>query len=103
MALRLQHAEAAMINKPWTFFGVPIFGVILPFVGRRRLPLNRDGSFVDTGAPLIENETGWYYVEPFVIEWLGFGRPFGATPLRLSSTGEIVNDHDFESVGGEPR
>lgn len=26
-----------------------IFGVILPFIGRRMIPLNLDGSIVDTG------------------------------------------------------
>lgn len=30
-------------------FGVPLVGVILPFIGRRCIPINRDGSIVNTG------------------------------------------------------
>lgn len=47
----------------------PIFGGWLPRIGKRRIALNRDGSFVDTGETLIDNEHGYYYVEPWVIEW----------------------------------
>lgn len=85
--------------RPLRIFGVPVFGVILPFVGRRRIPLNRDGSFVDDDSELIEDGAGWYYVEPFAIEWLGFGLPLGTSPVRLVATGEIVDDPPFEIAG----
>lgn len=71
-------------------FGIPVFGVILPFVGKRRIPLNRDGSIVDTGLDLIDDERGYYYVEPWTIEWLGLGVPISRSFIRLCSTGEIV-------------
>lgn len=87
-----------MSKQPFCIFGIPLFGVILPFIGWRRIPLNRDGSFVDTGEMLLENERGFYYVEPFVIEWMGAGLPLTRSQVRLVSTGEIV-DPDFDEVG----
>lgn len=80
--------------------GFPIIGGALPRIGRRRLALNRDGSFVDTGAALIEDEVGYYFVEPLTLEWLGLGIPLTRSHVRLTSTGEIA-DHDFEVPGEE--
>jgi len=80
-------------------FGLPILGGIIPLIGRRRLALNRDGSFVDTGEALIENEIGYYYVDPITFEWLGFGLPITKVHVRLTATGEIVPP-DF-AVAGE--
>lgn len=86
------------MSGPFRVFGIPLFGVILPFIGWRRIPINRNGSFVDTGEEMIENERGYYYVEPFVIEWMGCGWPLTTSQVRLVSTGEIV-DPDFDEVG----
>lgn len=56
-------------------FGLPLFGVILPYFGFVRLYLNADGSHVDTGLMDAHDERGPLYVEPLVFEWLGFGIP----------------------------
>lgn len=58
------------------FLGMPLVGGWLPFIGYRRIYLNRDGSIVDTGKFLMDDERGPIYVQPFVIEWLGRGRAF---------------------------
>lgn len=87
------------MKRPWSIFGIPIFGVILPFIGKRHIPLNRDGSFVDTGEALLEDEVGYYFVEPLVFEWLGFGMPLSPAYVRLTSTGEIV-EPEFNVAGG---
>jgi len=83
----------------WNICGIPLIGVILPFLGRRRIHLNRDGSFVDTGQVDIRDERGFYYVQPWVFEWLGFGWPLTQSNVFLTSTGEAV-DPEFETVGG---
>lgn len=70
--------------------GFPIFGVILPYIGRRRISLNRDGSFVDTGEMILDDERGFYYVEPWVFEWLGSGFPLSKALVRRTDTGEVV-------------
>lgn len=88
------------MSKPIRLFGLPLFGVILPFIGKRRIPLNRDGSFVDTGEELLENERGYYYVEPWVIEWMGAGFPVTRSQVYLVATGEMV-DPDFDCAGEE--
>lgn len=87
----------ALVAKLW--FGFPLIGGAFPRIWRRRLALNRDGSFVDTGEADIADEIGHYYVEPITLEWLGFGIPLTTAHVRLTSTGEIV-DPDFEVVGG---
>ena len=67
---------------PMKLFGLPLFGVILPFIGRRRIYLNRDGSIVDTGKVDILDERGPLYIDPVVIEWLGAGFPIpGRWPM----------------------
>jgi hypothetical protein len=86
--------------EKWTIFGLPVFGVILPFIGKRRIPLNRDGSFVDTGEFDIIDEKGFYYVEPWVFEWLGRGCPLSASLVHLSATGEVVTP-EFQVAGDD--
>jgi hypothetical protein len=83
-----------------TIIGFPILGGTLPWITRRRLALNRDGTYVDTGKTLIEDEVGFYYIEVWSFEWLGFGLPLSSDYVRLTSTGEIVEDPDFEVAGG---
>jgi hypothetical protein len=80
--------------------GLPIFGGLVPYVGRRRLALNKDGSFVDTGLNDIVNEVGYYYVEPVVLEWLNMGVPLTAAHVHLTATGEIV-EPTFAVAGAE--
>lgn len=70
--------------------GLPLFGVILPFVGRRRIPMNRDGSVVDTGHVDMTDEAGPFYVEPVVFEWLGYGRPLTKSLVFDARTGSPV-------------
>lgn len=72
-------------------FGYPIFGFFLPFIGRRQIALNRDGSQVDTGEAGICDEVGPYFVRPLVFEWLGYGRPLTASMVYETRSGEIVN------------
>ena len=76
----------------------PIMGVILPFIGKRRIALNRNGSVVDTGEALLDDERGFYYVEPWVFEWLGFGFPISKSYVRRSDTDEIVTA-EFDVAG----
>lgn len=71
-------------------FGYPVFGFYLPFIGKRRIYLNRDLSFVDTGKFDLCDERGPYYTEPMVIEWLGFGVAFGYTVVFDSMTHKPV-------------
>lgn len=80
------------------FFGLPLFGFFLPFVGRRRIALNRDGSFVDTGEELMDDEKGFYYVAPWVFEWLGLGQPLTRSVVRRTDTHEIVTP-DWDVAG----
>jgi hypothetical protein len=70
--------------------GLPVFGFWLPFIGRVRIYLNRDGSIVDTGAADMRDERGPVYVEPWSVEWLGFGMPFTPATPRDTLTGELV-------------
>lgn len=72
-------------------FGYPVFGFFLPFIGRRQIALNRDGSQVDTGEADICDEVGPYYVRPLVFEWLGFGFPLTQSCVHETKTGEIVD------------
>jgi len=74
-----------------TIFGVPVFGVILPFIGRRTIPLNGDGSVVDTGQYDMTEETGAYYTRPMVFEWLGFGCGLGPALVYSARTNEPVD------------
>lgn len=81
-------------------FGVPLIGVILPFIGKRRIPINRDGSIVFTGEDDLLDERGFYYVEPWVFEWLGRGWPLTRSLVRRTDTGEVV-DPEFEEAARE--
>lgn len=81
-----------MKQPPLMLFGIPVMGVILPFIGRRRLALNRDGSLVNTGEFDLADEVGFFYIEPWVVEWLNFGITITDAPVRLTSTGEIVDE-----------
>ena len=74
-----------------TFLGLPVFGFWLPFVGPRRIYLNRDGSFVDTGEVDMRDERGPIVVKPWVFEWLGLGMPFTPAYPRDTITGEKVD------------
>jgi len=70
-----------------------LFGTILPWVGVRKIPLNRDGSIVDTGEGDLTDEVGYYYVRLIAFEWFGFGLPiwqFGGGRVQLWATGEYV-------------
>lgn len=68
-----------------------IFGLILPYIGRRTIPLNRDGSVVDTGQADMCDEVGPYYTKPLVFEWLGFGTGLGPSPVYDARTGEMID------------
>jgi hypothetical protein len=46
-------------NNNMNILGIPLDGVILPYLGRRRLALNCDGSYVDTGKDVMD-ERGFY-------------------------------------------
>jgi hypothetical protein len=68
-----------------------IFGTILPFIGFRRIPLNRDGSIYDSGELSILDEVAPFYTEIFAIEWLGFGYGLsGETSIIDARTGNPV-------------
>ena len=82
------------ISKIFQIFGIPLFGVILPYIGKRRIPLNRDLSVVDYSEDDIRDARGFYYVEPWVFEWLGSG--FGLTSGILRRT-----DNDEPVMEGE--
>lgn len=68
-----------------------LFGVVLPFVGRRTVPLNRDGSVVNTGEFDMCNEVGPYYVRPLVFEWLGFGFPLTQSLVFDARTNQAID------------
>jgi len=89
-----------------TLFGFPVFGVILPYVGRRVIALNSDGSQVDTGEYDICNEVGPYYVKPWVLEWLGLGFGLDTSSVYETKTGQIVNppwkDEPAKPFSGRP-
>lgn len=88
-----------MGDKGIHIFGIPLFGVILPYIGYRRVPLNRDGSVVDTGHGDILDERGFYFVRPFVIEWLGCGWPLSRRGyVYRTDTGELVDEPEFEAM-----
>jgi hypothetical protein len=78
-----------------TIFGYPVFGVILPYIGRRTIPLNRDFSVVDTGEEFMDDEVGWYFTKPLVIEWFGLGAALWPSPVYITSTGEALDDEVF--------
>lgn len=71
------------------FLGCPVFGFWLPFVGARTIPVNRDGSIVDTGMDDVTQEIGAISVRVFAFEWLGGGLalPFGQRGFD-TATGE---------------
>ena len=75
-------------------FGVPLFGVILPYIGKRRVALNRDLSVVDTGQDDIIDESGFYYTEPWVFEWLGMGYGLCNSIVRRSDNDEPLMDDE---------
>ena len=83
--------------KKLTLWGIPVIGVIIPFIGKVRIYLNRDGSQVDTGQIDAHDEYGPLYVEPIVFEWLGFGFPLTPAVIKDSKTGE-----DSEFTTKEP-
>jgi hypothetical protein len=86
------------MNKGIYIFGVPLFGVILPFIGKRRIALHRDLSVVDTGEDDILDERGFYFTEPWVIEWLGRGRALTKSSVCHADTGLAVYDDEGAHV-----
>ncbi|KTS51397.1 hypothetical protein NS230_13680 [Methylobacterium indicum] len=72
-------------------FGLPVLGLLVPWITRRKLALNADGSFVDTGIEMIEDEVGPYYVRPAVLEWLGFGIPLSQSLVYRTADDEPVD------------
>lgn len=54
-----------------------VIGTVIPYIGRRNIPLNADGSVVDTGEFDLVDEVGPYFMRAWVFEWLGFGLMFG--------------------------
>lgn len=71
-----------------------MFGSILPFVGWRKIPLNRDLSVVDTGKADTYDETGMYYQIAFVIEWFGWAQPIFPAVIR-SNDNRIIEDDEL--------
>lgn len=80
-------------------FGYPVFGFILPFIGKRKIPLNADGSFVDDGADDLLDSSGPLFVRPVVFEWLGFGFPITRSLVYSTMTGEPVEPAWAEAGG----
>lgn len=68
-----------------------MLGTLIPYIGRRKVPLNRDGSVVDTGEFDMLNEIGPYYVRPLVFEWLGFGFPLGQSLVFDARTNQPID------------
>ena len=50
-------------------------GLTIPYIGKRRLPCNRDGTMFDSGEVDLLDEKAPFYVDVWVFEWLGFGFP----------------------------
>ncbi len=73
------------MGKPLSIFGVPLIGVILPYIGKRRIYLNRDGSMVDTGQHDILDERGWP-LKP-------------RTLVYRTDTGKVVDNPEFDEAG----
>lgn len=73
--------------------------LLVPYIGRRRIDINRDGSLVDTGMFNLSDERGYYYVKPWVFEWLIFGFPLSKSHVYLSSDDSIVTDHNISMAG----
>lgn len=68
-----------------------LFGVVLPYIGPRTLPMNRDGTLYDSGERDLLDERAPYYVRLWVVEWLGIGIPLRSRVLlRDARTGEPV-------------
>lgn len=66
-------------------------GVLVPFVGKRRLPVNRDGSPFDSGEFDLLCENAPFYVEIWAVEWFGFGIPIWPWAMvRDARTGEPI-------------
>ena len=66
-------------------------GFIIPFIGFRRLPCNRDGSMFDSGEIDLLSERAPFYVEVFAFEWLGFGFPIWPwARVRDAKTGRPI-------------
>ena len=66
-------------------------GMLLPFVGKRRLPVNRDGSLFDSGEWDLLDERAPFYVDVWVIEWLSAGLPIWPwAQVRDATTGQPV-------------
>ena len=66
-------------------------GFLFPFIGKRKIPINRDGSVFDSGELDMLDEKAPFYVEIWAIEWLGFGIPVWPWGIiRDSITGEPV-------------
>ena len=77
--------------------GFPLWGFWLPFVGRRTVPLNADGSVVDTGLADITDEVGPYYSRPVVFEWFGVGVPLAPSYVyRTGVEGPVVPPWEVE-------
>lgn len=66
-------------------------GALLPFFGKRRLPVNRDGSLVETEEFDLTKVKSAFYIEVWSIEWFGIGLPLESkTYVRDANTGEPV-------------
>jgi len=66
-------------------------GILIPFIGKRRLPTNRDGSPFDSGEFDLLCEKAPFYVEVWAAEWFGIGVPIWPWAMvRDAKTGEPV-------------
>lgn len=69
-----------------------LFGVVLPYIGPRTIPMNRDGTPYDSGELDLLDERAPYFVRLWVVEWLGMGVPIWPwAQLRETATGRVVD------------
>lgn len=65
---------------------------MIPFIGKRRLPMNKDGSVFDTGELDLLDEQAPFYVDVWAFEWFGFGFPIWPFAVLMDSrTGKPVD------------
>jgi len=61
------------------FFGRPIFGGILPFIGFKVYPLTDDGTPIVSGR---EGKPSGWYSDVFIFEWLFIEITFFTTDVK---------------------
>lgn len=75
-----------------------IFGLILPWIMRVKIPLNTDGSIIDTGQFLVDDEVGFYYARPWAFCWLGFVAPLTRSSIYHTADDSVEENPPFKRV-----